>query len=357
MTELVHSSPAGRLAVPAGVGRWVTAEERKELTPPQSSRLALERAVGEDSESIEYVRAWLNEIRSENTRTAYSLDALALVDWLREKHGNPDAPLDLRMIGRGVLAEFAAHIRETASAKTGRPLSPSSQARRMSAVSSLLGYMVETGAMPHNAAKSVRRPTVSREGKTHAPLDAEVDRLVLACRTSKWAARDSAFVATLSVEGMRVSELRNADVTGMSTESGRRVLTIRLKGEEDKKVQIDPAVAQVLDVHIGERTDGPLILNNQGGRLTLGQTRRILERLSAAAGVPTITAHMLRAAAITALLEGGAPIHEVQHLVGHKSPDTTGRYHRRRNAAAKDAALAATLASRLPSLTNDQEDA
>lgn len=356
MTELaLPHSPGDRLALPAGVSRWVAAEERKALGPHGTARLALERAIGADSESVEYVRAWLNEIRSENTRTAYSLDALALVDWLRERHGNPDAPLDLRMIGRSVLAEFAAYIRETPSTRTGRALSPTSQARRMSAVSSLLGYMVETGAMPHNAAKAVRRPKVSREGKTHAPPAAEVDRLVLACRTSKHAERDSSFVAALAVEGMRVSELRNADVSDLGTESGRRVLLIRLKGEEDKKVQLDPAVALVLDAHIGDRDGGPLILNNEGGRLTLGQARRILKRLSAAAGVPTITPHMLRAAAITDLLEGGEPIHQVQHLVGHKSSDTTGRYHRRRNAAAQDAALAARLAARLPSLTTTED--
>jgi integrase/recombinase XerD len=82
---------------------------------------------------------------------------------------------------------------------------------------------------------------------------------------------------------------------------------------------------------IGERTDGPLFLAADGRRLDRHGAARIVRRVTRRAGIAKhVSPHTLRHAFITAALDAGVPLRDVQEAASHADPRTTVRYDRAR---------------------------
>lgn len=283
-------------------------------------------------EDADVVKSWLNEQRSERTRTEYQADAAAYLAWL---NGRRLADVTLPMAG-----EYAAHLRG-APARAGRKLSEATQARRLSSASSLHRYLVRIGQATGNPYGDMPRPVVSKAGRTPARTQADVVAIYRATR-----GRDSLVMGLLATSGLRVSELCNADSRALGHDGAYRVLIVRTKGGGSRNVVLQPFLIGHLDDYLDGRVTGPLLLGDDGCRLTRDKVTTILRRAARAAGVTDpglVRPHVLRASAITNLLEDGTPIQDVQAMVGHASPDTTARYWRRRAGITRDDKLGARL--------------
>jgi site-specific recombinase XerD len=82
---------------------------------------------------------------------------------------------------------------------------------------------------------------------------------------------------------------------------------------------------------IGERTDGPVFLAADGRRLDRHGAGRIVRKTARRAGIgKAVTPHTLRHAFITAALDAGVPLRDVQEAASHADPRTTMRYDRAR---------------------------
>ena len=82
----------------------------------------------------------------------------------------------------------------------------------------------------------------------------------------------------------------------------------------------------------GERKAGPLLLTRAGNRLNRHAATRIVQRLAKQAGMTKhISPHSLRHSFITAALDAGVPLRDVQIAARHADPRTTTRYDRARN--------------------------
>ena len=82
---------------------------------------------------------------------------------------------------------------------------------------------------------------------------------------------------------------------------------------------------------VGERTGGPVFLAADGRRLDRHGAGRIVRKAARRAGITkTVTPHTLRHAFITAALDAGVPLRDVQEAVSHADPRTTIRYDRAR---------------------------
>ena len=131
-------------------------------------------------------------------------------------------------------------------------------------------------------------------------------------------------------------------------ERGHRTLVITRKGGKVVTIPLAPRTARAIDLAVGERGDGPLFLTRDGRRLDRHGAGRIVRRLARRAGIAkAVGPHTLRHAFITAALDAGVPLRDVQEAASHADPRTTMRYDRARGSLDRHATytVAAYLAS------------
>jgi integrase len=130
---------------------------------------------------------------------------------------------------------------------------------------------------------------------------------------------------------LRISEALGADIDALGLERGHRTLTVRRKGGKVVTMPLAPRVARAVDLAIGERRSGPIFLGPDGQRLERHAAARIVRRVARRAGIDKrVGPHTLRHAFITAALDSGVPLRDVQEAASHADPRTTMRYDRGR---------------------------
>lgn len=131
---------------------------------------------------------------------------------------------------------------------------------------------------------------------------------------------------------MRISEALNSDIEDLGLERGHRTLIITRKGGKIVTIPLAPRTARAIDLYVGERSEGPIFLNQDGTRrLDRHGATRIVKRLAKHGGIDkTISPHSLRHSFITAALDAGVALRDVQEAASHADPRTTMRYDRAR---------------------------
>jgi integrase len=132
--------------------------------------------------------------------------------------------------------------------------------------------------------------------------------------------------------GLRVSEACNVkieDCNGM--ERGHRTLTLVGKGRKPATIPLPVPVSRVLDNAAGDRTEGYLLLRTDGQQMDRRAAARVVVRLAKKVGIKKrLSPHSLRHAFITACLDAGVPLRDVQIAARHSDPRMTTRYDRAR---------------------------
>jgi integrase len=143
--------------------------------------------------------------------------------------------------------------------------------------------------------------------------------------------REHALISLLALNGLRISEALGANIEDMGIERGHRTLLIRRKGGKIVRIPLAPRTARAVDLAVGERVEGPIFLATSGERLDRHGAARIVRRVARLAGITKrVTPHTLRHAFITAALDAGVPLRDVQEAASHADPRTTMRYDRAR---------------------------
>ena len=250
------------------------------------------------------------------TREAYTLDLRQFTAWCLEhqRHLFDARRVDIEMFARSL--EDSGKARATV-------------ARRLCTVAGFYRYAEDEGVLERSPAAHVRRPRLDYESHV-AHLDRnEVGALLVAAGLSN--ARDHALVSLLALNGLRVSEALGADIDSLGLERGHRTLTVLRKGGKIATMPLAPRVARAVDLAIGERVDGPIFVDADGVRLDRHAAGRIVRRVARQAGIDKrVGPHTLRHAFITAALDAGVPLRDVQEAASHADPRTTMRYDRGR---------------------------
>jgi integrase/recombinase XerD len=188
---------------------------------------------------------------------------------------------------------------------------------------------VEEDLLEHSPAVHVRRPRIDCESHATGLDRNEVGALLVAAGLGT--AAEHALVSLLALNGLRVSEATGADIEALGTERGHRTLAITRKGGKKAVIPLAPRTARAIDLAIGERCEGPIFTTPAGDRLDRRGAGRIIRRIARRAGLTKkIGPHTLRHAFITAALDAGVPLRDVQEAASHADPRTTMRYDRAR---------------------------
>jgi integrase/recombinase XerD len=298
-----------------------------------------------------FTEGWLRNRRlSEHTRAAYRRDVAAWLSWCA---GRGLDPLEATFLH---VNEYARALECTVDARSGRPLTPATIARRLSGLSSWYAFLAKLRAVQANPVAGADRPRVSRDHSATVGLSAaEVDALLAAAATETGpaAARNRAVLTLLADLGLRVGELVGLDVSDVGYERGHRSVRFVGKGGRAHRRALAPGSAAVLDAYLAERATaagvavaeltGPLFATSSGGRLDRHAVFRLVRRLARQAGIPAwarLSPHSLRHAFATVARDAGVPLEDVQDAMGHADPRTTRRYDRDRHNLDRDPAYA-----------------
>jgi site-specific recombinase XerD len=201
--------------------------------------------------------------------------------------------------------------------------------RRLCTVAGFYKYAVEEELLEHSPAAHVRRPRLDYE--SHATgLDRNgLGALLVAAGLGSPA--EHALISLLALNGLRVSEATGANIEALGVERGHRTLVITRKGGKVVTIPLAPRTARAIDLAVGERSEGPVFLTADSRRLDRHGAARIVRRAARRAGIiKPVSPHTLRHAFITAALDAGVPLRDVQEAASHADPRTTMRYDRAR---------------------------
>lgn len=240
------------------------------------------------------------------TRRAYAADLRDFSRWLNE-NGLVLDEVDVRVL--------AAYTSELGRARRG--LAPTTIARRLSAVRSLVRHALGPERVP-DAALAPRRPRRLPD----TPALEEVERAVdLAGRGDELLAlRNAALLELVYSCGLRSAEAVTLDLGDVDLD--REQVHVRGKGGKERLVPLGEEAAWRLGMWLRDGRPGlvrgacdALFVSVRGRRLDTSVLRRLLRN-----------PHRLRHAYATHLLEGGADLRTIQELLGHASLSTTQIY-------------------------------
>jgi integrase/recombinase XerD len=253
---------------------------------------------------------------SGQTRDAYALDLRQFTTWCAQRQ------LRLFAVRRADIELFARDLEAAGRARA-------TITRRLSTIAGLYKYAVEEDPLDHSPAVHVRRPRIDYESHATGLDRNEVGALLVAAGLG--APSEHALISLLALNGLRVSEATGADIEDLGTERGHRTLAITRKDGKKAVIPLAPRTARAIDLTIGERCEGPIFTTPAGQRLDRHGAGRIVRRVARRAGLAKkIGPHTLRHAFITAALDAGVPLRDVQEAASHADPRTTMRYDRAR---------------------------
>ena len=251
------------------------------------------------------------------TRNSYATDLRIYADWCAE-------------FGLRLFEVQRSHLELFGRSMEARGLMVSTVARRLSTLASFYRYCEQEGHVERSPAAYVRRPKVDSESRTLGLDRNELSAFMV--QAGIGSGREHALASLLALNGLRVSEALNADVDDLGFERGHHVLQIVRKGGKRAIVPLAPRTARAVQLYIDGRARGPIFLGAHGQRMDRHAADRTVKRLARRAGInKRISPHSLRHSFITAALDAGVALRDVQDAASHSDPRTTMRYDRARH--------------------------
>lgn len=265
---------------------------------------------------------------SARTRANYAFIIGGWFTWCVDREHDPLRDADPRVLERWV------------TDMQHRPYAANTIAARVSAVSAFYRWCVREQLLNRNPVQAIRRPARPGESATASLTRHQLTDWLTAAelRGGDWWAA----AMLLGLNGLRCGELIACDVTDVGSHSWHHTLALRTtKGDKPTVVALAPPTMQAIEAAVAGRSDGPLLRNAAGRRMTAYNVQYLVAALARDAGiVKRLTPHGLRHSAITVGLDAGVSLRDMQDFARHADPKTTRRYDRSRHALNRHATYA-----------------
>ena len=261
---------------------------------------------------------WLEKGLSEKTCDAYRRDLVQFVRWSKD---------DIRNARESTVLGFLAHKQESG-------LATRSTARMLSTLRGYFKYAIEREQLQIDPCANIRNPRLGRY-LPHVLSEDDVEKLLHAPdpKKSDTEYRDRVILELMYATGLRVSEVVELPLTFVNLRQG--MLRVLGKGNRERIVPVGEHALHWLEKYINDIRDNILKNNScqelfpsKRGQPMCRQTLwHAIKRYTRRAGITrSISAHSLRHAFATHLVNHGADLRTVQVMLGHSSLSTTQIY-------------------------------
>ncbi len=258
---------------------------------------------------------------SPNTCRGYKNDLMEFHDYLLESN----LPFDPQKIDGLVIRSYLGFLHKK-NKKT-------SIARKLSALRSFFRFMLKTGRLEENPAEGVLTPKRDKTIPNYLSVDDMFRLLDVPQKDTILGKRNRAILEALYSTGVRISELGGLNISNVDFHAG--IIRVLGKGNKERLVPIGEKAIFAIKQYMNERAkkegklpfEGPLFLNNKGGRLTTRSMARVLENTLKQSGLANrISPHGIRHTFATHMLDAGTDLRALQELLGHATLSTTQQY-------------------------------
>lgn len=287
---------------------------------------------------LSLIDAFLAPLRGNTART-YRGHMEAWTEWCEAHDVRPAHPTPEQCVA------FLEHL--TATGKSTATI-----AARCLCVRGMIARHVELGNLPGpNPWAHVKLPRRSKTSTTRSLTADEQRRLHQWCATNATPGQ-YALVRLMGVLGLRVSEAVAFNLAALYQEGDRWLYRYQQKGDRERTIELDDRTIDAIQATAEYRTYAAsgtaeaevwLFPSRRAGEndrphIHPDTATRDVHAACVGAGVPPISSHGFRHAAITRTLEATGDLRVAQELAGHDSITSTVRYDRRAGLQARGVA-------------------
>ena len=258
---------------------------------------------------------------SRNTAQSYESDLRQAAHFLN-KHGVP-------AWNEVTLEHLTAWLHWLSDEK----FSPSSQARKLSAIRMLCRHLKKEGVRGDDPTEMLAGPKLRRKlPGTLSP--AEMAKLLsVPLAGDAYAIRDRAMLELFYSSGLRISELSGLSLQQVDLENG--FVRVFGKGSKERVVPLGVRAGDAIRGYLASgrprlvkaRTGSELFISERGRAISRKTVWVIVKKYAKLAGLgKSVKPHLLRHSFATHLLGGGADLRAIQEMLGHASIGTTQIY-------------------------------
>ncbi len=291
----------------------------------------------------DFIREFLVQFLSEDTKTAYVKDLKFFFDFLRSGNVQIAHPSEIKSFHFQL---YRDHLME-------KGLASATINRRLVCIRSFMKWAIAAKLIEHNPLDTVKLPKVQTESPTVAFDDEEVLRMINAPDPGNHKGRTHRLVMVILFHlGLRRSELTNLKMHQIVDDRGHMTLRIHGKGDKVRLVPLNVVVWEEISLYVASLKDNGISLGPEDyllqTELKLKNDRpmdgstiyRVIEKYARGLGInKSVSPHSCRATVISHLLDTShAAIRDVATFAGHSNITTTERYDKRRKNLDKSAA-------------------
>ena len=212
----------------------------------------------------------------------------------------------------------------------------------LTVLNSFYNFLIENNIIKNNPCEVIKLPKLSKKLPNYLTIE-EVDRLLNINTTKVYDYRNKAMMETLYACGIRVSELCNIKLSDI--DFNEYTIKIFGKGSKERIVPINESSMEALKIYINDyrpfllktKVSDYVFINNFGNVISRVGFFKILKKLCKDAGIEKdVSPHTLRHSFATHLLNNGANLRVIQHLLGHSNITTTQIYSHLSNESLKE---------------------
>lgn len=241
---------------------------------------------------------------------------------------------DIAHLNREVLMQYREELGWRLT-KKGTPLSVRSQLELLTHVTCFCRFVVAEGWLTADPSADIPRPKKPRR-LPRGVMDTNdiIEVLGMPDVRTLSGYRDKVILEVLYSTALRREEISNLELSDVDTDGGY-VFVREGKGGKDRVAPLGSSVCDLVKSYLLEirpqwpnaKKDKHLFLNRWGKRLGPNAVWAIVRKYGKAAEIDKpVAPHSMRHACATHMLRNGAPIRQLQEMLGHTSLESTQVY-------------------------------